>query len=60
MQGGHWLSPKELLEVSSAPLAAAGGDDDAGSAGVRRALVEAAVRLRCRPEVRHENIRHVK
>lgn len=51
MQGGHWLSPEQLREVSSAPSAAPGGGGDAGSAGVRRALVEAAVRLRCRPEV---------
>ena len=52
MRGGRWLSAEELLEVSSAPSVAAAWGSDASSAGVRRALVEAAVRLRCRSEVR--------
>lgn len=51
MRGGHWLPPEELLGVSSAPSVATVWGGDAGRAGVRRALVEAVVRLRCRSEV---------
>ena len=52
MRCSEWLTPEELQELSTAPTAGWHSLDDGASIGVRRALVEAAVRLRCRPEVR--------